>query len=79
MLVRVGEYWLNPDAVAAVKESSLDADKTCIWVTGASAVDGALLIDLPVEEVVELLNAAQVRALADSLLEDLETSASANG
>jgi hypothetical protein len=77
MLVQLGEYWINSEHVTAIRESTVDESQTCVWVIGASTVDGAFLIDLPVEDVVEAVNAVQVQTLAERLLEDVESDSAA--
>lgn len=72
MLIELADYWIESTQVVAVRESSLDSDQTCVWTVGANAESGAFLIDLPVEEVIEALNASHMQAVAERLLEDAE-------
>jgi hypothetical protein len=79
MLVQLDNTWINSEHVTAVRESSLDDSKTCIWVIGASTVDGAFLVDMECADVIEALNSVQMHALAETLLADLESERSTTG
>lgn len=78
MLVQLNNTWIESDHVIAVRESPLDEDQTCVWCIGQSATDGAFLIDLPIDDVIERLQAIAQHALAVRLLEEVESDTIAN-
>ncbi|HXN71567.1 MAG TPA: hypothetical protein VN861_03325 [Candidatus Acidoferrales bacterium] len=72
MIVDLNGIYVEHSLVAVIRESSLDSDQTVIFTPGQSAIDGGHLIDMPVEEVIEALNASHMQAIAERLLEDAE-------
>jgi hypothetical protein len=69
MWIELGGMWVQSAHVVAVKAAG---KRTSVWTTGASAVDGAFLIDEDVDTVMEALRAIQAEEFASGLIAEME-------
>lgn len=75
MLIDLNGVYVEHSLIAVIRESALDADQTVLFTSGQSATDSGHLIDMPIEEVIELLNGIHMQAIAEQLLEDAQSDA----
>jgi hypothetical protein len=57
MLIEIDDYYFPHDKIVVKAEGK---KKVKIWTVGASAVDGAFLVDCPIEEVLEKVGRANL-------------------
>lgn len=60
-IIQFLDHYFNYDHISVIKKAD---DKTVIFTSGQSAIDGGFLIDLPVEEVLEFLEEARLTRAA---------------
>lgn len=56
MLLELGDHWIEHSLITCIKQA--DEETTSVWLVGQSAVDGAFLVDLPFDKVMELYQEA---------------------
>ena len=65
MLLELGEYYIELSHITCLRPAG--RYHTSVWVTGQSAVDGAFLVDLPIDEVLELIQEGRLTQVAIEL------------
>lgn len=63
--VLLGTKHFESSLIAVIEAEGKKSTK--IWMTGASPVDGAFLVPVPIEEVIEALRLARYREIAEDL------------
>jgi hypothetical protein len=64
--IQLGEHYFNPDEISVIRESSLDEEQTIVYTTGQSATEG-FLVDLPIDEVLELIDEHWLSGIDEAL------------
>lgn len=62
--IKLGTKWFESSLIAVIEG---DKHRTKIWMQGSSPVDGAFLIPLPEEVVLEALKHARYQEIAEDL------------
>ena len=68
MWILVGDRYFNSDLLAVIQPVD-DGDQTVIFTAGQSAIDGGFLIDVPTDEVFEMVQNARLHELAQMMVD----------
>jgi len=70
MFVNLDGRWFNTDLIAAICPVDDGDEQTKLFIEGSSPVDGGFLIDMPTDEVLEIVRHADLHDLheIDTLL-----------
>lgn len=67
MFIRIGDDYFNVNHIACVRPVDDGEDQCVIFTVGQSATDQGFLIDLGIDEVFEMIQAARLIEIADML------------
>ena len=69
MLIKIGDDYFNTLLIAAIRPID-DGDQTNIFIAGQSATDGGFLLDVPIDEVIEIVQNARLIEIADMMVDE---------
>ena len=72
MFIRIGDDYFNVDNIACIRPVSDGAEECVIFTTGQSATDQGFLIEIGIDEVFEMIQAARLIEIGD-MLPDADT------